>query len=195
MCNCHRCVMGLYRICTCLFWYGISFWHLFASLLQGSYHKAPPPFLFPPTFSFFRESSPSLLSQISVGSFCFSFFLIHYVGCPHFHSSPPHSFFPISIPRCIFVVYTRFISYYISMMDLNTSLSPPLFHCFFLEVHLGPPLSLFRLVVRHRLSFHSSFFHLNLSQGDLSRAYLLSSSLSLNPLPPPSEISEASFLS
>lgn len=87
---------------------------------------------------------------------------------------PPHSLLPISIPICISVVYTCFISNYISMMDLNTSLSPPLLHCFFLEVHLGPTLSLLPLVVHHPLSFHSSFFHLSLSQGDVSRAYLLS---------------------
>lgn len=71
------------------------------------------------------------------------------------------------------------------------SLFPPLFPCFFREDHFGPPLSLLPLIGCHSLSFHSSFFHLNFSQGDLGRAHLLSS-----PSPSiPSETSEAPFLS
>lgn len=67
------------------------------------------------------------------------------------------------------------------------------FPCFFLQDHPGPPLSLLPLrdSVCHSPSFHPSFFYLNLSQGDLGRAHLLSS-----PSPSiPCEISEVPFLS
>lgn len=84
----------------------------------------------------FKEFFPSLRAPFSSHSSSFTS-LVH----PTSTLTPPHFFFPTSIPKCISVVYTRFLSCSITVMDLNTS--PPSLHpCSFLEEHLGPPLSL-----------------------------------------------------
>ena len=64
-------------------------------------------------------------------------------------------------------------------LSLDLSMSPPslyiCFLCYFHQDHSGPPFSLLPLIVCHSPSFHPSFFHLSLSQGDLGRAHLPSS--------------------
>lgn len=99
----------------------------------------------------------------------------------------------LPLPRWFSVVYTHFLHFSVSLVDLNAS--PPSLHPCFLAFSLRTiwaHLSLLSpFIVCHSLSFHPSFFHLNFSQGDLGRAHQLSS-----PAPSvPFEISEAPFLS
>lgn len=91
-----------------------------------------------------------------------------------------------STPRCIYFCSSDGFIY-------PPSISSPSPLCFFLEDHSNPPPLPSLLAVCRSVSFHPSFFHLNLSQGDLGWAHLLSSLFSLSPPPLPPQISEASF--
>lgn len=181
MCNCHDCVMGLCRICTRLFWCGISIGHLFTSAFSSTHR-------FPAAQGFAWGLSPHRFLQFFVSFFpcdiitffvflesslltkpIFFFFFPNFSS--HFFTSSQlsHHLLPISIHRYISVFLLYFHD---SMIDSNTF--PTLFHpCFFLEDRLGPPISLPPLIVCHSFSFHPSFFHLNHSQGDLCGAHLL----------------------
>lgn len=120
-------------------------------------------------FCLYFLRSPShifFLSQISVGSFLFlrSFTTTSTLPLLTLSSVSPYP--------GVFLLYTHTFS--LTLFQYLPSLFPPFLPCFFLEDHLDPPLSPLPFIVCHSLSFHPSFFHLNLSQGDLGRAHLLS---------------------
>ena len=212
MCNCHKCVMGLYRICTQLFWCGISMEHLFTSSPPSSHPPNPLSSSGSPCCKAFTTlpclGFLFLLLPCDI-PFCLFFkglFLICYSKFLWAPSSPS-SFIVLGLLATIlylfppypgvFLLCTLIFSFSIPVMDINTT--PPIPHhvsLFFLEGHLGSSLSLLPFIVCQSLPFRPSLFHFYLSHGDLGWTCPPSPpspSILLNPTPP--EISEASYIS